>query len=72
MIVVVYALTEGNLGTAFRHRAEAIWAVALFAAVALEKVVGRPREPEVPLRGAIREDMAMQTAPTTLARGNGG
>jgi hypothetical protein len=72
MIVVVYALTEGNLGTAFRHRAEAIWAVALFAAVALEKVVGRRREPEVPLRGAIREDMAMQTAPTTLTRGNGG
>jgi len=72
MIVVVYALTEGNLGTAFRHRAEAIWAVALFAAVALEKVVGRRREPEVALRGAIRKDMAMQTAPTTLTRGNGG
>jgi hypothetical protein len=72
MIVLVYAMTEGNLGTAFRHRAEVIWAVALFAAVALEKSVGRRRELQVAVPGAIREDMAMRTGPTTLTGGNGG
>jgi hypothetical protein len=45
-IVLVYALNEGNLGTAFRHRAEAIWAVALCAALGLEKLSDRRRAPE--------------------------
>lgn len=31
-IATMYALVEGNFGTAFRHRAEFIWAVALLAA----------------------------------------
>jgi hypothetical protein len=31
-IVIEYALTEGNLGTAYRHRGEFVWIVALLAA----------------------------------------
>lgn len=31
-IVLLYALTEGNFGTAFRHRGEFVWVVALLAA----------------------------------------
>ena len=31
--IAVYASVEGNLGTAFRHRAEAVWGVALLAAL---------------------------------------
>lgn len=31
-ITFVYALTEGNFGTAYRHRGEIVWAVALLAA----------------------------------------
>jgi hypothetical protein len=37
----VYALTEGNLGTAYRHRGEFVWAVALFATAAIVDMVGR-------------------------------
>ena len=48
-IVLVYALTEGNIGTAFRHRGEAIWAVAIFAALGAQLVADRaghrPAEP---------------------------
>ena len=33
--VFVYALTEGNVGTAYRHRGEFVWAVVIFAVVAL-------------------------------------
>jgi hypothetical protein len=35
-IVTAYALVEGNLGTAFRHRGEAVWPIALLAAVGAE------------------------------------
>lgn len=31
-MVVLYALTEGNIGTSFRHRAEAAWVVCVLAA----------------------------------------
>jgi hypothetical protein len=40
-IVLVYALTEGNIGTAYRHRAEAVWAVALFAALGAQTIADR-------------------------------
>ncbi len=40
-IVLVYALAEGNIGTAFRHRAEAVWAVALFAALGAQTIADR-------------------------------
>ncbi len=44
-IVLVYALTEGNIGTAYRHRAEAIWAVALFAALGAQTIADRRARP---------------------------
>lgn len=31
-LLLVYALAEGNIGTAFRHRGEIVWVVALLAA----------------------------------------
>ena len=32
-VLIGYALSEGNLGTAFRHRGEFVWVAALFATV---------------------------------------
>jgi hypothetical protein len=37
-MLFVYALTEGNIGTAFRHRGEFVWVVALLAALGLRRV----------------------------------
>lgn len=36
-ILLVYALAEGNIGTAFRHRGELVWVVALLAALGLKE-----------------------------------
>jgi hypothetical protein len=46
-ILMMYGLTEGNLGTAFRHRGEFVWIVLLLATLGLERLwrrrrVGRP------------------------------
>ncbi|HVF53687.1 MAG TPA: hypothetical protein VNC78_08795 [Actinomycetota bacterium] len=38
-ILLMYALTEGNIGTAFRHRGEFVWVVALLAAAGAAAVV---------------------------------
>lgn len=38
------ALFEGNLGTAFRHRGELVWACAILAAIGLEEI-SRRRQP---------------------------
>jgi hypothetical protein len=40
-VLVMYGLTEGNLGTAYRHRGEFVWALLLLAALGLERVVRR-------------------------------
>lgn len=37
-ILILYALTEGNLGTAFRHRGEFEWVIALLAGFGLARV----------------------------------
>lgn len=37
-ILLTYALVEGNFGTAFRHRAEFVWVVALFAAFGVRSI----------------------------------
>lgn len=34
-VLVMYALTEGNLGTAYRHRGELVWAVIFLATLGL-------------------------------------
>jgi hypothetical protein len=53
-ILILYALTEGNLGTAFRHRGEFEWVIALLAGFGLWRLArwrasarGRVPEPEV-------------------------
>ncbi len=38
-VLVTYALTEGNIGTAYRHRGELVWAVALLAAAGARWVI---------------------------------
>ena len=39
--IVVYSSVEGNLGTAFRHRGEAVWGVALLAALGGQSLADR-------------------------------
>jgi hypothetical protein len=41
----VYALAEGNLGTAFRHRGEVVWAVGLLACAFLDRRTHRNQRP---------------------------
>lgn len=43
-MLFVYALTEGNIGTAFRHRGEFVWVVALLATLGLHEVLSRRRQ----------------------------
>lgn len=43
-ITVVYSLVEGNYGTAFRHRGEIVWVVALAASVGLRWLLERASE----------------------------
>jgi len=40
-IVLLYALAEGNFGTAYRHRGEVVWVVALLAAVGVHRLLHR-------------------------------
>lgn len=40
-VVAVAAVTQGNLGTAFRHRGQVLWAVAILAAIGMEALVRR-------------------------------
>lgn len=42
-VVLLYALVEGNFGTAFRHRGEFVWVVALLAATGGEAISRRWR-----------------------------
>ena len=38
-ILIMYALAEGNVGTAFRHRGEFVWVVSLLAAGGLVRIL---------------------------------
>jgi hypothetical protein len=40
-VLAMYGLTEGNLGTAYRHRGEFVWALVLLATVGIERVARR-------------------------------
>jgi hypothetical protein len=42
-LVTMWALVEGNFGTAYRHRGEFVWAVVVFAAVGAEDLLRRRR-----------------------------
>lgn len=44
-IAMLYGLSEGNLGTAFRHRGEIVWAVAILACLGAARLAGRRRRP---------------------------
>lgn len=43
-VMLLYALLEGNIGTAYRHRGEFVWAVCVFAAVGLARLWPALRE----------------------------
>ena len=43
-VILMYALAEGNLGTAFRHRGEAVWAAAILAAFGARELWARRRD----------------------------
>ncbi len=38
---LMYGVTEGNVGTAYRHRGEFVWVVALLAAMGVQRLVQR-------------------------------
>jgi hypothetical protein len=40
-VLAMYGLTEGNLGTAFRHRGELVWVTLLLATVGIARLAGR-------------------------------
>ena len=42
-MLLVYALTEGNIGTAYRHRGEFVWVVALLAALGAQELTNSYR-----------------------------
>jgi hypothetical protein len=39
--LVMYGVTEGNLGTAYRHRGELVWALVLLATLGAERLLRR-------------------------------
>jgi hypothetical protein len=43
-IVLVAALSQGNVGTAFRHRGQILWVLAVLAAIAAERLLGARRQ----------------------------
>jgi 4-amino-4-deoxy-L-arabinose transferase-like glycosyltransferase len=43
-VLAMYGLTEGNLGTAFRHRGELVWPTILLTTVGIARLAGR-RQP---------------------------
>lgn len=45
-IMLVYALVEGNVGTAYRHRGEFVWVIALLAGLGLRQLMSWLRHRE--------------------------
>jgi hypothetical protein len=45
LLVGQFSLTQGNLGTAFRHRSQLLWAIALFVALGLQHLRRSPQSP---------------------------
>jgi hypothetical protein len=40
-LIAMWALVEGNFGTAYRHRGEFVWAALIFAAIGTEDLLDR-------------------------------
>ena len=64
-ILLMYGLAEGNLGTAFRHRGELVWTVAILAALGVERIA-RPREATATSPEPARPSVAAGYAPTRV------
>lgn len=47
-VLLVYASSEGNFGTAYRHRGEVVWVVILLAVVGAHRIWGREENPVSP------------------------
>lgn len=63
-ILILYALTEGNVGTAFRHRGEFEWVVAILATLGLAQIAAwRSRR-----RADGRASASVSGHPSTRAR----
>ena len=55
-LVAMWALVEGNFGTAYRHRGEFVWAVIVFAGIGAERLASR--------RSAIAEHLQHPGSPS--------
>ncbi len=62
-VLLMYALTEGNLGTAYRHRGEFVWVLALLAGLGAQRLARRgPRHAPRPVHTPARaEDSPIAT-----------
>lgn len=61
-IVATGSVTQGNVGTAFRHRSQFLWAIAVLAAVGTTVVLERRegwRASDTPLEGGSQEPLAV-------------
>ena len=72
MLAGIAALTQGNLGTAFRHRDQVVWVLALCGAAELQWLVlqsrwarTRPSAPDATMTPAFRRPSSR--APGRLA-----
>ena len=54
----MWALVEGNFGTAYRHRGEFVWVAILFAGLGIDRILMRWRGEgdaiDIPLLGKVR------------------
>jgi hypothetical protein len=63
--LAMYALTEGNLGTAYRHRGEAVWVIALLAGAGVGTIARRVAArwcDRVPGRSSRRANVSVPSA----------
>jgi hypothetical protein len=66
MMIVTAAVTQGNLGTAFRHREQTLWALALGAAAGAQWLASRwalRRAETAPPAGAAPGDEPVAASP---------
>lgn len=58
-LATMWALVEGNFGTAFRHRGEFVWATLVLAGIGADRLLSRHRSrptPSYPPQGATAEE----------------
>jgi hypothetical protein len=62
-LVCMWALVDGNIGTAFRHRGEIVWAVVVLAAHGLSTLTGRRTNAAYPADPASEPAPAQEPEP---------